>query len=601
MNNANEALAKILKHSKQPNNRHKNFKRAVKVDKFTMAMVTGEGQDQILDSIRPEGEDNDQKRKRRDVTNTLTKYVLARPRKYWKRLKRSNAISLSIKASPDDQALVEETIKRSTNKKKILPYCYDTIERLNFTHPNSIIAIDRHDIIQGEANAGIDLIIRTFSSSNIVDISKNHSGQINWVLFRQDIEGMDKTDKKAVYTAYHRDYKLTVIIPGPTVKTITSSQTLADFNEDSDVKFELIEDRNLSRVPVFEIGAYSDEFTNGQTFVSPFDPAEHVLLDLIRDKSLLDVNKIAHVYLKKYRFVKPCKFEDEAGNICDGGYMNGVKKAENICRSCGGSGKQGHATEQDQVDLVMPETMEELFELQKLFAYETLPEFLPTFLDQQVKEAERRVMNAIFNKEIFEEAQVAKTATQTNVEYDEVYDTLEPFAERVAQYAEFIYELTAEYLGRSSEFDVEYSIQKDFKLKTVKELTEELSKMRSSKAPFASIWNVQKAIIEKQHQNKPTEVLRINIENQHRPFADKTESEVVFIVSQRKPEDSQRILYENFNEIMNSIYCEREEAKQPPFYSLTWKQRSDIIDTKIEEYREKVLSIQSIEPFQNDA
>ena len=69
-----------------------------------------------------------------------------------------------------------------------------------------------------------------------------------------------------------------------------------------------------------------------------------------------------------------------------------------------------------------------------------------------------------------------------------------------------------------------------------------------------------------------------------KPFSDKSGEMVSFILSARRPTDSDRILYENFAAISREIY----EDYQYNFHKLPYELQAQVITAKVDEYRNRI-------------
>lgn len=547
------------------------------VEKFAYSMSTGTNQGDMLDNIRPKTESKNQKDQRRNITNTLTKYILQRPRNFWKRVKRSKPITFFFDSENGEaQQIVESMIKKALKTENIIDHCFDEIEHNSFFHPNSFIGIYRV-LVEGDEGSVKDVVLETEKFTGEQVVLRNPEEELKFIMFKKHIVKADGTNDPNKYELimYYDNIRHSVQVDK---KSVTNEMAVS-------VPF--------GGVPVFEMGCYPDAQTNKTTNVSAFDGAEHVLKDLIRNKSLEDVNLVQHVYAKRYQYVARCKARHKKHGVCQRGYYGGVESKETFCTSCKGTGKKYHGTEQDVISMFLPDKADhsDILDLAKISHIEQLAEFLPKHLKEKVNEAENRVINAVFNRELIQEKSIAKTATEAYIEYDQVYDTLFPFAKRVAEYVCFLYKGAAAF--RDLQIMFGFEIDDNFQLETMQELINRLKALKESGAASHSIDFVTKQIAERQFRSNPLMLARMRVEEQYRPFSGKADAQIAFILQSRAVDDPQRVLFENFKEVFDILYSDPGK----PFHTKSPAERKKALQAAIEQHQQTIKTNSVFSPI----
>lgn len=588
--------------------RHAYYQVTMNAKQFAKQIVTGEGQEDIVTDFR-KAESKKQKEQRNRLTNTLTKYVISRPRKYWKKINRVEGVNVVFKTSDVDKLnQLQKNFENFSEGRDLLQWLNFKLEFLGVTDPNSWVIYERHDTRDAEGNIAQTKVYPFIVGCEDVIATKYEFGVLTALCVRQgkldvSVDRNGVKTEKVIFDWY-------LYVPGKTIRIREAGVKMNAEPEADETAITIKGDQpgakpkrlfvaefntGTTEVPALAAGAYLDEKTDQKTFVTWFDPAEHVFRDLIRDKSFLDVTKTTHVFPKRYEYVRPCEFQNKEGK-CDKGWMSHDRTI--ACPSCLGSGKSPtFTTEQQVLQLSMPKgDSSQLLELSKLSHYEQLPIELPKWLDDQVDKSEKRVMNAVFNGGLIEKAtgKEEKTATQVNYEYEDIYDVLQPFADTISRHYELAYRVGAQYL-EISEFSVDHRFPKDFKMKTMSDLIEEFERLKKSGAGYDALRNVRRQIIEKQNEDNPQVVAAILARYDFLPFDDKTEEEVAQILAVRSPVDDQRVLRENWLEIFIEIENENIVA---PFYLMTYEKKKAVVQAKVDQFKSKI--VQAGAPDQED-
>jgi hypothetical protein len=297
----------------------------------------------------------------------------------------------------------------------------------------------------------------------------------------------------------------------------------------------------------------------------------------IKTVSEFDLTMALHAFPQKFQYAPKCSGLKD--NNCDAG----MTPDGTVCSVCKGSGYALHTSAQDAVMMRMPKKGDEIIDLQQLVHYEypaiEILEFQNKFIFQLKNEARQ----AVFNSEIFDQAEVTKTATELRISLESVYDTLFPFAEAYSDMYKFIVTVVASFRDIEG-IIVQHKFPKDFKFKTLTDLLGELKAANDSFAPGYIRQELSLDIAEQQFIDKPEELKRIRIKQGLFPFPDKTPTEIIYIISNDLTTDYNKILWANFDNIFSAMEKDAEKEGKY-FYDFTTELIKQKLQLKIDEYK----------------
>lgn len=612
--------------------RRPHYDHTVQVKRDATMFVTGKGQDDEVTRYR-RFEADSLKQQRIRVYNPLTPFALARPRKIFRKLTRiegqrrefttaeSNAERLQELQSFFYNFQPGETLEQWLNR---------IIEFLGVTDPNAWLLCERIDQRSPE---GAVLDVKSYpvvvGCENVLGFQKTH-GVTDWLLVR-NIRLNQYIENKAMKTESLEDFWLygkgiilrareighdTPPMPGESVLEIpdyTASPTAINPITGEAAKIPGPPSQKVRRfwfseivngakeVPAIQVGAYYDETTELQTFATWFAPSEHLLRDLIGEKSTRDVLRVVYAYPQEYVYTRGCEDADDMMGACMGGYYGGVHRHENLCRACKGSGKvAGFTTEQERIELVMPDDADpdKLVDLQSLsFTKPINVEFL-RMLDERIDVLLSRIMDAIFDAGVFQRPEKSqskvRTATEINAQTESVSDVLAAFANVESRAFEMFYRVTAQYQGW--ELQVDKSYPEDLSIESLSDMVSGFEAMKTAGVGYDAIKAQRDRINQKTQEGSPDAQARIAARNKFLPFDDKSPEEIAMIVSGLDIYDPYRILWAYFTQIFQEI-----EAEKPEFYKMEYPMQRQEVNDKVAEFAERIkpVSITTISEFPN--
>lgn len=593
--------------------RHPAYKRTLEIRDFAHMMTTGDGQDEEVTRYR-RFEETDLKAQRKRLYNPLTKYALARPRKYWKKVGRVEGVRKTITGG--NEKTVQELEAQFYNfqpGKDLQTWLNEKLEYFGVTDPNKWIIYERADRrnIEGQIT---QTKVWPFVIDSVNALNWEYQyGELLWFLCRAiNVERIVKdgqvresllenfylyapglifrareVGEKTVQEPNEEQITLEVYPGDTSYKVGDGFPAYTSAKKNRAFYFSIIQN-GTTEVPALPCGCYMDERTGENVFVPWFDPAEHVFYDMIRDKSFLDVVKTVHTYPRRTEYVKPCRFRDSEGSECVGGYLNDIRDSDHLCPVCRGSGKAANfTTEQEVLQLIMPDTPEGLVELNKLAFTEPVDISLPDFLAKEVEMAEKRIMAAVFDSGMFQKPNnsQARTATEIDAVMEGISDVLSPFARLLSLHFELAHRIAAQYM-EITDFAVDHSFPDDLDIANLAELVAGFDAIKASGVGFEAVQAQRGRVFQKVFEGDPETQKRIAARYKWLPFDDKTQEEVAMILAARSALDDTRILRENWLEIFREI-----ESETPAFPDMEFNRQREVVAAKVAEFKTRITLI----------
>lgn len=342
----------------------------------------------------------------------------------------------------------------------------------------------------------------------------------------------------------------------------------------------------VKQVPAVRVGYVPDEWTDGATCVNAFHTAMPYLMKTIKAVSELDLTISLHTFPQKLQYVHKCAGVGERTKKkkCD----YGILPDGTTCSACKGTGYKMHTTAQDAILLPMPEDGEDLIDLEKLMTYKSPPIDLVKFQDEYVDKLKLNAHSAVFNTTaLIRTPQISKTATEIDNNLQGVYDTLEPYTDKVSEVWKYFVRVFA--LLAAANIDAEgiqiiYRFPSDFKLKTKDMLLVDLMKANESGAPSYYRDSINNDLAEVMYEDDGLAMRKYKTRHAFFPFNGKTPDEIAVLLSSPYVSEFQKVLYANFEAIFSEIDMEQPEFWMIPRLEEQW----EILKAKVEEYRAEI-------------
>lgn len=405
----------------------------------------------------------------------------------------------------------------------------------------------------------------------------------------------DKPNKKAGfrYTLYDED--VTVVYEQVDKDYLTQTGYVLQEGEE----FETIDKStfivrtytpNVGYPPVFRVGYKRDDATKGRTYLNPWHDGLCFFDKSLKTVSELDLTMCQHVFPQKLAYIQKCQGPSKTKRCNQGVLVDGSE-----CPMCKGTGfKKVTTTAQDAILLPMPETREEMLDLDKLVVYKTPPIELIKFQNEYTQQLEKQVHQAVYNSQAFVKktnngqgagGQQFQTATENDNNMQSVYDTLEPFTEKFSEmWCDLV--ITFAILAGAQEEDIDagHEFPADYKLKTGDILLSERKTAAESGAPAFLLEAIDDDLAAIQYAGDPLGLQKYRVKRRYFPFSGNTPDEIAALLSSQYVPDEPKVLYSNFDQIFKELEIEHVDFWTTPNLA---KQR-DLLKKKVAEFMDRL-------------
>lgn len=577
--------------------RHQDYDRSVLLAEEYMRLITGEEIEALLSRfIKREDEELFEQRVR--ITQAITPAVASSIMKPFYKVSRNDKVRKRHNfQNPEKDASINEMIQTfyGSRRKKTrgLEYWLKTrFVELTFHDPNAWVVTEWEKVEPNQIPTPHPFEVSSKEAVNFRYVNDD----LKWLFVKNNIkfevlktDGAVSKEDGCKYTLYDEDY--TVVVRQIDKKFYLSggyelqeNETIWEY-EDKEYLITVYEP-NLGFVAAFRVGYCRDGYTKGRIFVNPFHPALAFFRKSIKTVSELDLTMSLHTFPQKLQYVERCQGESKIKS-CHGGYVNGTSE---VCTSCKGSGYRIHTTAQDAILLPMPDDPMNSMKLDELLVYKAPPIDLIKFQDEYTKGLKLEAHMAVFNSTVFvnQDVMVAKTATEIDTNMESIYDTLEPYTEKISEiWKELIYvfaHLAAVDKPDAKENENVHQFPADLKLKTTAILLNELKLVNDSGAPSFMRDAVSNDLAEIIYNGDALGMIKHSIKHRFFPFNGKSPDEIAMLLSSEMVSKFTKVLYSNFEAIFTDIEKENPEFWVMESYSKQW----NIVQDKTNEYMKEL-------------
>lgn len=336
---------------------------------------------------------------------------------------------------------------------------------------------------------------------------------------------------------------------------------------------------NFGFVQAQRIGYARDAVTKGRTYVNVFDTAIPYFMKSIKSCSELDMSIAMHVFPQKIQYVSRCKGKD-LNTPCNGG----KDPQGNTCTVCKGSGWYIPTSTQDTITLPMPSDKDQMLPLENIVKYIAPDTQVLEFMVKYMDDIPVKCHMAVYNSTVFVIQQLAKTATEKDMDMDSVYDTLSPFAKKASSLYMFVGKCAVSLARvQQGEGTVVHAFPADLKLKTLAMLAAEYKELSESNAPSFVKDAINDDIANLLYQADPEKALQYQVKKYFAPFKGKTEDQIVLLLESQYTTEFNKVLWVNFDDIFADI-----ERDDKVFYFRTAADQWGIIQDKVNELMEQI-------------
>ena len=589
-----EKLTKFKK-KKSSNKKHADYTRTVDLAKEYKAHVSGVGIDDYLKRFAKR-EDEEMFEQRKRLTNSISQSVASSLQKPFYKVARNKNVKkkFTLKGDKTREEIVQKMISgfygtNELNTKGLDFWLKNRFIELTFTDPNAFV------VIEWEAkpeNVPLEPYPYEVNSIDAYDYTYKH-GVLNELFTRQsetiiylDKDGAEKEKVVDAFTLYEIGSSLKVVEYCPKyfeAKGIVIDETRQVTFVENEIHFiATYNETNLDFIPAFRVGYIRDTATDGRTFVNPFESAMPYFRKALKAVSELDLSITLHTFPQKLQYVTKCK--GKGTKKCNNGMVSGT---QTVCSECKGSGLQIHTSGQDTIYFPLPDTPDEMFDLDKILVYKQPPIDLIKFQDEYVRNLKKDAHLSVYNSNMFlaEDPQFAKTATEVNTNTQGIFDTLFPYTEKFSEVWKTAVKVFVRLSGFLTDFELIHIFPTDLEIKTVAVLMAELKLANESEAPSyfrdAILEEIANQVYEGDELGREKHFTR----HKFFPFSGKTETEIQFLMASPYVSNFTKVLYANFEAIFTDI-----EKAVPNFYKLNYNLQWEKLNEFVKPYLEEINS-----------
>lgn len=589
-----EKLTKFKK-KKSSNKKHADYQRTVDLAKEYKAHVSGVGIDDYLKRFAKR-EDEEMFEQRKRLTNSISQSVASSLQKPFYKVARNKNVKkkFTLKGDKTREEIVQKMISgfygtNELNTKGLDFWLKNRFIELTFTDPNAFV------VIEWEAkpeNVPLEPYPYEVNSIDAYDYIYKH-GVLNELFTRQsetiiylDKDGVEKEKVVDAFTLYEIGSSLKVVEYCPKyyeAKGIVIDETRQMTFVENEIHFiATYNETNLDFIPAFRVGYIRDTATDGRTFVNPFESAMPYFRKALKAVSELDLSITLHTFPQKLQYVTKCK--GKGTKKCNNGMVSGT---QTVCGECKGSGLQIHTSGQDAIYFPLPDTPDEMFDLDKILVYKQPPIDLIKFQDEYVRNLKKDAHLSVYNSNMFlaEDPQFAKTATEVNTNTQGIFDTLFPYTEKFSEVWKTAVKVFVRLSGFLTDFELIHIFPTDLEIKTVAVLMAELKLANESEAPSyfrdAILEEIANQVYEGDELGREKHFTR----HKFFPFSGKTETEIQFLMASPYVSNFTKVLYANFEAIFTDI-----EKAVPNFYKLNYNVQWEKLNEFVKPYLEEINS-----------
>lgn len=579
------------------NKTHQDYKRTVELADLLKKLVTGVGSNDLLKRFVPR-EDDRWFRQREMITQTITPSWSERMMSPFYKVPRVKPIKKTIDWDGGDtqelKVLMDEALSKFNGDLSLDDFLESFYVPMSVIDPNAWLITLFEDFdyrtekpttyasfVPSEfaidfqyTNNTLDyLIVRRPSQYKCIDGSIMGGFRYQMYLYDEVIQ-FTQVDKK-IGEKYN---------DGSTFVLSGYDGTLQDYiriDQERTFAIEYFEPK-AGEVPAIRVGYKPDMTTDGRTYVNPFNSALPYFMKSIKAVSELDLSMAVHAFPQKIQYVPKCTGDPVSPELsCNNGYTT----TGAVCKICKGSGVQAHTSAQDAITLSLPRDPDKAFDLTKLVHYVNVDTQSVRFQNEYINSLEDKAIKAMFNSDIFVSDTVASTATEKQIDMQSVYDTVYPFGKKFSTIWRKQVSIVSAYLGVKEGIIVEHAFPKDFKFKTEGDLMTELATATQSQAPSYIREDISSDLAEIRYVDRPTELQRLRVKQLFDPFKGKTESQIIYIISNNLCRKYDKILWSAFTTIFTELEEEGLYSINPYwFYDLAYSKQKVLVDAKVAQY-----------------
>lgn len=570
--------------------RHTWYSRTIELAALYRKLVTGDGLDDLLRQF-VQREDDASFKQRKTLTHHVVTTTVKNLMDVVRKVPRANYQRILQAETPKAAEELETALKSFWGVKSIDDYIKTRWLELNATDPNAFVVVEFKPFDNNIERA--KPYPYEVSSTVAVDFSTENNVLQHLIVKNQGATG----DRYTVYlqneTFALTQYPKTV---QQTSLQIEDGQYIMNADggwfRSGQLLFELTFEipHNAGFVPAMRCGYLRDQWSNGQTFVSPYDPATPLLLKSIKVNSEMDLTMALSAFPFRLEYAPKCDALD-----CYNGYTN---DGSAVCTSCKGSGHKSVVSAQEKLVLTLPKVGGELFDLEKLVVFKSPQVDILAFQQQYVDGLTASCKAAMFNSDIFTKQQVSDTATGKRIDLDNVYDTLFDCALGMGDAWTFLVKTSANFMQLDKKLRAELIFAKDFKLKGMSDLLDDLESANRSEAGPEVKRAIHTDLARLIFADNSYDFARWDAKTRINPFAGYSESQVGLALSDPSVPQRYKTLYLMLGAIFDELEAE-SVATGKDFYMIAPAEQRKLVNDKVASYMAETSGRPILDPTVN--
>jgi len=529
---------------------HKYYKETVELAKRYTSFVTGDGIEVELKKFN-QRENDEEFNQRKLLTQFTLPCIINRVMQPINKLKKIQPTikGLFVEKENDVTVLISKNISDYVNGVPLDANVKDLIIHYCNKDPNAFAINTFVDY------AGEQVMTTTIAKSgNVINFKQDIKGNYVWLLCRYDVSKEVFENDRLItvntneYIFYTADYE------------IVYSESLEGKSVGNKRYIVAEYDHVGGQLMAYPLGVV----TNGNYYLPFIHVAEPLLIKAINQISECDLTRRLHVFPKEYEYVPLCNDSD-----CIKGKNRSTGEA---CSTCGGTGLVTHKSSQDKVTLPMPKDPSQLFDLTKVNRYAELPIEVFKIMFELMDKIESDIIKAVYNKNIFENNVFNKTATESLIDQQSVFDAISNFTKKI----ESIYKssVTGYFNHFGESVTVEYTYPYNINLTSYESLIGLLNEAKNANASIDVTNKINDMIEQSLFEDDKDELLRIRTKRYFNPFAGKSESEIINSLSSNLVSEIDKAIYLN----LEQIFVDAELGNENFYYFTKEKQKAIILE-----------------------
>lgn len=570
----------LLRKTIQQNLRHQDYNRVVDIADSYKKYTTGEDIETLLRQFVPRESDELFKQRKLitsittpDITNTLTTPMY----KVGRTISNSTIVWGDKEKTVTNRNILNSAASNFWGDASVEKYLTYRMPSLDSTDPNSFIVVE----FDGEVDPA-----KPETKANPYPFEVNSKEAINYkyinnklqflIVLNEDRYTMYLENDSIVAIEIQKENVAELILQFPNAEIWFKDESK---KESTSIYFVQVFNHNAGKIPARRVGSILDVQTRNRTCVPLIHPAKCYFDKAIKTVSEFDITNALHTFPKVFRYGNRCPGDMKKGIICNEGK---TMTEESNCPICKGTGWSNQTTTASEVIVAAPKDLKDMVSLDMMMAYKSPPIDLVDFQKKYgLYELKELAIKAVYNGETFVSNTVAATATEKSIDLDSVYDTLKPFADSWSSMWVHIYTLIASYRDLGEGLKIEHAFPKDFKMKSLSMLLDDLQKANNSGAASYIKQSINHDIAKKVYADQPSELLKIQTKEMFHPFNGKSENEVNYILSNDLVSRFDKVLHAMFDKFFFDI---EKEVGELNFYEMEFSKQKEALTKKVEAY-----------------